>query len=43
MYGSGNDNDKLYLFSYYVEYFDEFKNEKRVVQVKEDWQVERIE
>lgn len=37
MYGHGKDNDKLYLHSYYVEFYDEFKNEKIVITVKEDW------
>ena len=43
MYGNGKENDKLYLFSYYVEYYDEFKGNKTTVLAKEDWQLERIE
>ena len=37
MYGNGKDNDKLYLFSYYVEFYNEFKGNKTIVTIKEDW------
>jgi 23S rRNA pseudouridine1911/1915/1917 synthase len=42
MYGNGKDNDKLYLFSYYVEYYDDFKDSKTIISIKEDWEFEGV-